>query len=266
VSFISVLSADTGDFLALSDPKDAAGQRAWERATAAAISFAQNPGEVAGAKLLALIGERSSLGDPTEEDWLPNLPPGMRAVALEQLAQLTASWYHLSGRNVDGTRNVSVDGVVTMTPQSQAVISRPATKAATADALRVAATQAGPQRADFAARAAATAAGGPRELADQITALRAAAALAGPQRGELLAKAAIAEQQAADLAKAAAARASSRRRTWGDLVLARRLDIGPTATQRRIATQRAAALAKAASADEWDGPAWLEKAGGRGRA
>jgi hypothetical protein len=173
VSFISILFGDTGDFLEIADPKTEAGQAAWQRATDESIELSRNPGEMAGEKLLAIVGQRSSLGDPRKPGFLRGLRPGQRAVTLEQLAHVAATAHHLAGRNADGTRNPPIDGVVTMTPQGEAIISRPATKAATAEALRLAADQ------------------------------------AGPQRGERLVEAAIA-QQVADLAKTAAA---ARRRT-----------------------------------------------------
>jgi hypothetical protein len=152
MSFVSLMLPD-GDTFQVVDPKSRAGQVAWERATQAAIEFAQNPGTVAGAKLLALVGGRSSLGDPTDPDFLEGLSASQRVVALEQLAHVAATAHHLAGRNADGTRNPSVDGVVTMTPSGQAIISRPVTKAATAAALRLAATQAGPQHADMLVKA-----------------------------------------------------------------------------------------------------------------
>jgi hypothetical protein len=62
--------ADTGDYLELHDPKTVAGQAAWKRATPAAIEMTQNPGEVAGAKLAALVGRRSSLGDPRKPGFI----------------------------------------------------------------------------------------------------------------------------------------------------------------------------------------------------
>jgi hypothetical protein len=194
--------------LQISDPKDAAGQRAWERATPAAIELSRNPGEMAGAKLLAIVGQSSSLGDPRKPDFLKGLRPGQRAVALEQLAHAAASWHLQDGRNADGTRNAPIEGVVTMTAQAEAIISRPATKAATADALRLAATQ------------------------------------AGPQRGELLAKAAIAEREAAEAAKAVAVATSRSEAAW--LARAqRRIDAGRSRARARA---RAEARSKAAAA------------------
>ncbi len=167
MSFVSILFPDTGDFLTVADPKTEAGQAAWERATAEAIEFSRNPGQAAMAKLVALVGRRSSLGDPTDPGFIENLSSSHRVVAMEQVAQVAATAHHLAGRNADGTRNPPIDGVVTMTPQGEAIISRPVTKASTADALRVAATQAGPQHADFAVRAA---------VAERETALRGKAA------------------------------------------------------------------------------------------
>ncbi len=237
MSVISVVFPDTGDYLELSDPRDAANQATWKRATPAAIEMTRNPGEMAGEKLASIVGVRSSLGDPRKPGFIKGLRPGQRAVALEQLAQAAASWHLQQGRNADGSANPSVEGVVTMTAQGQAIISRPATKAATAAALRLAAQD------------------------------------AGPQRGELLAKAAVAEQEAereaADLAKAAAAtrrRAPSRRRTWGDMVLAGSIKIGPTPSDAARARAKAAAANKAAAAaDDLPGaPDMLFKAGRAG--
>jgi hypothetical protein len=168
MSFVSILFPDTGDFLEVADPKTEAGQAAWERATAAAVEFSRNPGEAAGGMLLALVGVRSSLGDPRKPGFIEGLSPSQRIVAMEQLAPVAATAHHLAGRNADGTRNPTVQGIVTMTAQGEAIISRPVTKAAAAAALRLAADQ------------------------------------AGAARGELLVKAAVAEREAADLAKAAA--------------------------------------------------------------
>lgn len=169
MSFVSVLFPDTGDFLEIADPKDAANQATWKRATPAAIELSRNPGEMAGEKLLAIVGQSSSLGDPRKPGFLKGLRPGQRAVALEGLAQVAVSWHLQDGRNADGAPGAGVEGVTTVVAQAGAIVSRPAaSKAATADALRLAAAQ------------------------------------AGPQRGELLVEAAIAEREAAhDLAKVA---------------------------------------------------------------
>ncbi len=230
MSVISVVFPDTGDYLELSDPRDAANQATWKRATPAAIEMTRNPGEMAGEKLASIVGVRSSLGDPRKPGFIKGLRPGQRAVALEQLAQAAASWHLQQGRNVDGTRNPDVQGVVTMTAQGEAIISRPTTKAATAAALRLAAQD------------------------------------AGPQRGELLAKAAVAqreaEREAADLAKAAATarrRRPGRRRTWGDLVMDGSIRIGPTAADAARVRAKMAALDRAAL----DGPDMLFKRAGR---
>ena len=214
-----IVIGQTGDFLTVADAKDAAGQQAWQRATDVAIQFASKPGTALGAKLLALLGGRSNIGDPRQPGWLENLDAAHQIAVLQELQQLVASWHLQQGRNADGTRNPDVQGVVTMTAQGQAIISRPTTKASTAAALRLAAQD------------------------------------AGPARGELLVRAAVAEREAereaADLAKAAAAtrrRAPSRRRTWGDMVLAGAIRIGPTPSDAARTREKAAALDKAAAA------------------
>jgi hypothetical protein len=155
VSFISILFPDTGDMLRIADPKTVAGQAAWQRATDESIELTRNPGEMAGERLLAIVGQRSSLGDPRKPGFLKGLRPGHRAVALEQLAQAAASWHLQSGRNVDGTRNPTVPEVTTVIAQAGTIVSMPtAGKAATADALRLAATQAGARRGELLAEAA----------------------------------------------------------------------------------------------------------------
>jgi len=218
--------ADTGDYVRVADPKTEAGQAAWARATAAAVEFTQNPSEAAGAKLLALVGEASSLGDPTDPGFIEGLSASQRVVALEQLAQAASSWHLESGRAADGTANPSVDGIVTMTAQGQAVISRPTTKAATAEALSLAAGQ------------------------------------AGPGLGEALLAAAIAEREAAEAAKAAAAATSRSEAAW--LARAqRRIDAGRA---RALARARAEARSKAAAATRTAAPdAMLYKRAGGAR-
>ncbi len=213
MSFISVLFPSTGDYLRVADPKTQAGQAAWERATDVAIQFAQKPSEALAAKLLAIVGQRSSLpGDPTSEGWLPGLAAGQRAVALEQLQQLVGQWHLEHGRQVDGSANPTIEGVVTMSAQGQAIVSRPTTKASTAEALRLAAQD------------------------------------AGPQRGELLARAAVAQQEAereaADLAKAAA----SRRRTTPAARGPHRLEPEDAAEALRILARYRSRLASEAEA------------------
>src|SRR6266540_1828650 len=225
-----IVIGQTGDFLTVADAKDAAGQQAWQRATDVAIQFASKPGTALGAKLLALVGQRSNIGDPRQPGWLGNLDAAHQVAVLTELQALVGQWHLQQGRNVDGSANPTVDGVVTMTAQGEAVISRPTTKAATAEALRLAAQD------------------------------------AGPQRGELLVRAALAEREAereaADLAKAAAAarrRRPGRRRTWGDLVMAGSIRIGPTAADAARVRAKMAALDRAAL----DGPDMLFKRAGR---
>jgi hypothetical protein len=103
---------------------------------------------------VALVGVRSSLGDPTDPGFIEGLSPSQLVVAIEQLAPVTVTAHHLAGRNADGTRNPSVQGVTTVTARGDVIISRPFTKAATAAALRLGAVQAGPQRAELLAKAA----------------------------------------------------------------------------------------------------------------
>jgi hypothetical protein len=230
-----IVIGQTGDFLTVADAKDAAGQRQWERATQAAIEFAQNPGPVAGAKLLAIIGQRSNLGDPTEEDWLPGLPAGHRALVLQELQQLVGSWR-------DQTAATSGPVVETVVAEDGTIVRVPAsTKASAAAALRLAADQAGPGRA------------------------------------ELLAKAALAEQEAADLAKAAApapAR-SPRPSTARALELLARIRarvqpaevarLGGPAALRGKAAARTGDLVPVEELYERDRPDMLFKAAGAGR-
>jgi hypothetical protein len=225
VSFISILFPDTGDWLRIADAKTQAGQAAWERATQAAIEFAQNPGTVAGAKLLELIGESSSLGDPTSEDWLEGLPPGQRAVALEQLAQVVSRWRDQTAATGGPVVQevVAEDGTIVRVPAS--------TKASAAVALRLAADQAGPQRGELLAKAAVA-----------------------TQEAEDLAKAA-ARSEAAWLARtqrridAALAKARARRRARGQ-------QSPPAAVQGKATT---------AIGDDLPAPDMLFKTAGSGR-
>lgn len=136
MSALSVMLPD-GDFLRVADPRDAAGQRAWERGLQAALDFAREPSTAAAAKLLSYVAESSDIGDPTKPGWLPALPAAKRAKVLEELQQLVASWNRMSGRHTDGT---PVDTV--KAAQSAAA------------ALRLAADQAGPQRPEFLHKAA----------------------------------------------------------------------------------------------------------------
>jgi hypothetical protein len=143
-----IVIGQTGDWLSVADAREQAGQRQWERATQAAIEFAQNPGTVAGAKLLAIIGQRSNLGDPTEEDWLAGLPAGHRALVLQELQQLVGSW-------LDQTAATSGPVVETVVAEDGTIVRVPAsTKASAAVALRLAADQAGPQRGELLAKVA----------------------------------------------------------------------------------------------------------------
>jgi hypothetical protein len=137
MSTLSFMLASTGDFLTVHDPRDAAGQPAWQRATDAAVQFTRKPGTQAAAKMLAVVGVRSSMGDPTKAGWMANLPAGHKAKVLEELAQLAVQWHLESGRNADGSRPDTV-------------------KAAQAEAagLRLAADQAGPGRGELLVKAA----------------------------------------------------------------------------------------------------------------
>jgi len=101
----------TGDFLVVSDPRELGNRAQRERARDLGVSFAKTPSTALAAKLLAIVGRRSNLGNPAAPGWLEGLPPGHRVVVMQELQQLVGSWHTTTGATAASTAGPGVQGV-----------------------------------------------------------------------------------------------------------------------------------------------------------
>ena len=101
----------TGDFVVVADPRELGNRAERERARDLGVAFAKTPSTALAAKLLAIVGRRSNLGNPAAPGWLEGLPAGHRVVVMQELQQITSSWHTTTGATAAGAAGPGVQGV-----------------------------------------------------------------------------------------------------------------------------------------------------------